>query len=237
MANIHPEIKPSGVEDKYLVDLMYMLQRSLQLICTKLDAESAGLNTYLANCYTALMTVRVTDYRGNMTTGESVVDFVVTPVGLSTEALLLWIYEWINAFETLVEQLDGDAAVCDDTDYEDLCYEALITPYQFESGRYDQTTILGNDVTTGGFDGSEDGAPWLTTKIGPVGRPNDRVLADLFYDILNGWETMCEKLDADAVAAPPTDTDYEALCYEATVLMRVENSQGNVLGNSQTRLG
>ena len=235
MANIAPQIKPSGVEDKYLIDLMYMLQYSLQVLCQKLDDDaSLGLATYEDNCYIALMKVRVTDYRGNMTSGEEAVDFIVTPVGLSPEALIQWIYCWINAFETLVEQLDADNA--DSSDYEDLCYEAIITPYQFESGRHDQATILGNDNTSGGFDGSEDGAPWLTTKIGPVGKPNDRVLADLFYDIVNAWETMCEKLDVDGATTPPTDTDYEALCYTATVLMKVENSQGNVLGNTQTRL-
>ena len=82
------------------------------------------------------------------------------------------------------------------------------------------------------------GTPWVVTRIGPTGRPNDRVLCDLLYDILNAWETLCEKIDADATAAaPPAASNYEALWYTATILMRVENSQGNVLGNSQTRLG
>lgn len=234
----YPQIKPSAVTDKYLIDLMYMLQASMHGVCTKLDAEAAGLDTYLANCYSALFHVRLFDYRANMTTDETTVDHVVEPAGgLSTAAFIEWIYDWINAFETLCEQLDGDAAIADDTDYESLCYHALILPYMFESGRYNQTTILGNDNTSGGITGVDTGGtPWLLTKIGPVGKPNDRVICDLFYDMLNAWGTLLVKIDADAdAAAPPADNDYAALWYTATILMRVENSAGNSLGNAETR--
>lgn len=233
MANIHPEIKPNAVQDKYLIDLMYMLQASLKGLCTKLDADAGvPLTTYLANCYTALMHTRITDYRGNMSSGEEVIDHIITPQGLAPSALIQWIYDWVNAFETLTEQLDTD--VLTDSNYESLCYYACILPYMFESGRYDQTTMLGNDNISGGFSATPDAyAPWLAVKIGPVGKPHDKILCDLFYDLINAWETLCEKLDADGTV---TDTDYEALWYTATVLMRVENCQGNVLGNDQTRL-
>lgn len=239
MANIHPEIKPNGVSDKYLIDLMYMLQYSMEKLCAYLDADTGAgviLTTYEANCYTALFHTQVWDYRGNKTPNVTTVDHIITPGGgLSTAALIQWIYDWINAFETLVEQIDADALTA--SDYEDLCYEAIILPYIFESGRYGQQTILGNTVATGGFTSMKDtaGAPWLVTRIGPTGRPNDRVLCDLFYDILNAWETLCEKLDA--ADAKVNSADYEDKWYIATVLMRVENSQGNVLGNAQTRLG
>jgi len=241
MANIHPDIKPNGVDDKYLIDLMYMLQQSMYGLCLKLDAEGTGLTTYVANCYTAIFHTQVWDYRGNKTQNVTYCEHIIMPSGgLPSAALIQWLYDYVNGFETLCEQLDSDAGITDDNDYEDLCYEALVLPYIFESGRYGQTTILGNTVATGGFTTMLDtaGTPWLVTRIGPTGRPNDRILCDLFYDILNAWETLCEKIDADATAvAPPAASNYEALWYTATVLMRVENSQGNVLGNSQTRLG
>jgi len=239
MANIHPDIKPNGVDDKYLIDLMYMLQQSMYGLCLKLDNDATvPLTTYVENCYTPIFHTQVWDYRGNKTQNVTTLDHIIMPSGgLSNAALIQWIYDYINAFETLAEQCDTDGL--NSSDYEDNCYEALILPYIFESGRYDQTTILGNTVSTGGFTTMLDtaGTPWLVTRIGPTGRPNDRILCDLFYDILNAWETLCEQLDTDAATTPPTDTDYEALWYTATVLMRVENSQGNVLGNSQTRLG
>lgn len=241
MANINAQIRPGGVDDKYVIDLMYMLQQSMYGLCLKLDAEGSGLTTYVANCYTAIFHTEVWDYRGNKTQNVTAVDHIVTPAGLTTAALIQWLYDWINSFETLCEQLDGDGGITDDANYEDLCYEALVLPYIFESGRYDQAaTILGNTVSTGGFTTMLDsaGTPWMVTKIGPTGRPSDRVLCDLLYDIINAWETLCEKIDADATtAAPPAASNYEALWFTATVLMRVENSQGSVLGNTQTRLG
>lgn len=235
MANIHPEIKPNGVSDKYLIDLMYMLQQSMYGLCLKLDNDGGvPLTTYVANCYTALFHTEVWDYIGNKTQNVTTVDYIINPGGgLSTQALLQWIYDWVNAFETLTEQLDTD--VLTDNDFEELGYWTCVLPYMFESGRYGQTTILGNDCITGGFSATPDKfGPWICTKIGPTGKPADNVLCDLFYDFINGWETMCEQLDADGTV---TDTTYEALWYTATVLMKVENSQGNVLGNAQTRLG
>lgn len=243
MANIHPEISPRGVSDKYLIDLMCALQRSVYGVCAKLDAEGTGLTTYKANCYNAIFHHVIEDYAGNRTTNPTNVDYLITPAsGLPAAALNQWLFDYANALETLTEQLDTDAGITDDANYEDLCYEAIVFPYQFESKT---GTIIGNDNSSGGFSatpaaGSWDDAdePWICTKIGPIGKPNDRVLADLLYDFVNAWETLCEKIDADATAgAPPAASNYEALWYTATVLLKVENSGGNVLGNAQTRLG
>lgn len=237
MANIHPEIKPNAVMDKYLIDLMYMLQQSVYGLCLKLDAEGTGNTNYVALCYTAIFREQVWDYRGNKTQNVSVCDYIVMPSGgLPAGALCQWLYDYANAFETLTEKLDADAGITDDNDYESLCYHAILLPYQFE----DKTgTIIGNDSSSGGFSTSPDSgaAPWLLTKIGPIGKPNDRILCDLCYDMINAWETLCEKIDADGAAAPPAATNYEALWYTATVLMKVENSSGSLLGNAQTRLG
>lgn len=233
------EIHPGGVSDKYLIDLMYMLQQSMYGLCLKLDSDATvPLTTYVANCYTAPFREQVWDYRGNKTQDVTTVDHIIMPSGgLPAGVLNQWLYDYVNAFETLAEQLDTD--VLTDSDYESLCYHAIVFPYRFE----DKTgvTILGNDNSSGGFSATpaagswEDGsAPWICVKIGPTGKPSDRVLVDLFYDLINAWETLCEKIDADATV---TDTNYEALWYTATVLIRVANSQGNVLGNAQTRLG
>jgi hypothetical protein len=60
---------------------------------------------------------------------------------------------------------------------------------------------------------------------------NQDQLIDLLYQIVNAIETLTEQLDADGTV---TDTNYEALWFTATVTMRVENSQGNVVGNTIT---
>jgi len=228
----YADISPAGVSDKYLIDLMYMLQQSMYGLCLKLDNDATvPLTTYVANCYTAIFREEVWDYRGNKTQNVTNVDHIITPAGgLSSAALCQWLYDYANAFETLAEQLDTD--VLTDSNYESLCYYACILPYMFE----DKTgTIIGNDNTSGGFSTTPDGAaPWIATKIGPTAKPNDRILCDLFYDFLNAWETLCEKLDLDGTV---TDVNYEALWYTATVLMKVANSADSVLGNAQTRLG
>jgi hypothetical protein len=46
--------------------------------------------------------------------------------------------------------------------------------------------------------------------------------------MVDSWETFTEKLDTDAL---PSGSDYESLWFTATVLMRVENSSGSVVGN------
>ena len=233
MANISADITPRGVSDKYLIDLMYMLQQSMYGLCLKLDNDGGvPLTTYVANCYTAIFHHCIYDYRGNKTQNVTTVDHIITPIGgLSSAALNSWLFDYVNAFETLTEQLDTD--VLTDSTYESLGYHACILPYMFENKA---GTIIGNDNTSGGFSTTPDdaGTPWRMVKIGPTGKPSDRVLADLFYDILNAWETMAEQLDADGTV---TDVNYEALWYTATVLMRVENSAGSVLGNAPTRLG
>lgn len=237
----HPEISPGAVSDKYLIDLMYMLQQSMYGLCLKLDSDATvPLTTYRANCYTGIFHHQIWDYRGNKTQDVTTVDHIISPAGgLSNAALCQWLFDYANAFETLAEQCDTDGL--NSSTYEANCYHACIFPYMFESK---DGTIIGNDNSSGGLTATpaagswDDGAaPWICTKIGPIARPNDRVLCDLLYDFINGWETLCEQLDTDGATTPPTDTDYEALWYTATVLMRVANSAGSVLGNAQTRLG
>jgi hypothetical protein len=60
---------------------------------------------------------------------------------------------------------------------------------------------------------------------------NQDQLIDLLYQIVNAIETLTEQLDADGTV---TDTNYEALWFTAKVTMHVQNSQGNVVGNTIT---
>jgi hypothetical protein len=60
---------------------------------------------------------------------------------------------------------------------------------------------------------------------------NRKELVNLLFAIVHGIETLTKKLDTDAV---PAGANYEALWFTATILMRVENSQGSVVGNDIT---
>ena len=151
MGNIHPDIKPGGMSQKDLVDLMYMIVSSIKGICAKLDDDGGVADTnYEALCYTALLSFIITDSKGNRT-GAHATESSTIPAG---------------------------------------------------------------------------------RIISPVGI-GDAELADLLYQITNMWETMCEKLDADGTV---NDTDYEANCFTATWLFRVEDSKGNLLGPSHSYL-
>lgn len=227
----YADIRPGGLNQRELVDLLYMMVASLKTLCAKLDNDATvTLETYTANCYTAIIKTKIYDSRGNETGDNGAEEHIISPAGLSATALNEVLYQIVNAFETLCEQIDKDNIT--DTDYEDLCYEAIISPYQFEDKK---GNIIGQDNTLGTFLG---GTPYHLYKFGPSGVPDDRHLIDFLYDYMNAWETLCEKLDADAVtAAPPTDQDYEELCYEAIFVLMVENSEGNMLGNTQIRLG
>jgi len=233
MASVYADIGPGGVDDRLVIDLMYMLQSSLQGLCQKLDDDATvAMADYEDNCYTAIFNVQVEDYRGAWVEADDPSHIVFPGGGLPSAALIQWLFDYVNAFETLAEQLDADNI--DTSTYEANAYYACILPFMFEDSK---GTIIGNDNTSGDFSTTPDtgGPPWNLVKIGPIGKPDDRVLADLFYAIINGWETMLEQLDVDGATTPPTDTDYEALWYTATILMKIENSQGNVIGNDNTR--
>ena len=53
-------------------------------------------------------------------------------------------------------------------------------------------------------------------------------LIDLLYNMVDAIETLTEQLDADGTV---TDTNYEALWYTANVTVKIESSEGNLLGN------
>ena len=216
MANIHPDIKPNGLGQKEHVSLVVMLLRSLQGIAAKLDNDGGVTDTtYEANAITALINLSATDHIGNRfsngaTMSSTLEDHhIIDPMGRSDPALLAFLYQFTNAFETLCEQLDLDAGITATT-FEANAFTAMFL-HIIENEKGNQ---LGN------------GTAYYFRPGGVM--PQDE-LVDWFYNAINAIETLTEQLDADGDV---TDVNYEALWFTAIILMRVENSQGNVLGNT-----
>lgn len=207
MGNVHPDIKPNGMNQKDLVDLLYMYLNSIETLTEQLDADGGVTDTdYEANCYTAMFDILVEDSIGSRigATGR----YIVRPTGISDAALLELLYEIFNALETLTEQLDLDAGITA-TNYEALCYTAIILK--------NVTNQVGNTLGNG-----------TSYYFRPGGIMNQDHLIDLLYQLIDAWETLCEKLDADGDV---TDTDYEANCFTATITLKVKNSAGSLVGN------
>jgi hypothetical protein len=215
MANIEAQIKPTGMSQRNLVDLLYMLASSFKGLCTKLDNDSAVSDTdHVSLCYTALFNGYIEDSRGNSIMNRvSAADdrfFIITPTGIDNKALTEFLYQWFDMFETLTEKLDAGGGVSD-TNYEALCYTALYL-WKIENCK---GSMLGNGTAFYFRNAAE----------------NRKELVNLLYAIVDSWETLAEKLDADGTV---NNTNYEALWFTATILMRVENSLGNVVGNTIT---
>lgn len=217
MGNIEAQIKPTGMSQRNLVDLLYMIVYSIQGICAKLDLSNLTDTTYEALCYTAIFNGSIEDSRGNYIMNRvSTKDdrfFIITPNGLDNKALLECLYQVFDMMETMTEQIDADAAPPSSVTYEALCYTALYL-WIIENCKGSQ---LGNETAFYFRNAAE----------------NRKELVNLLYAIVDSIETLTEKLDTDAL---PSGTDYEALWFTATILMRVENSQGSVVGNDYTQI-
>ncbi len=218
MSNVSVEIKPNGLNQRNLVDLLYAVIYSIKGICAKLDDDDTTDDTYEDDVYTAIFNGNIENSLGGqlinepLTTGVLTKNdrfFVMTPTGMSEGALLECLYQIFDMFETLTEQLDADDATT--SNYEALIYTAIFL-WKVENCKGD---ALGNGTTyyfrPGGSYGPE--------------------LVDLLYAIVDALETLTEKLDTDAA---PAGSDYEALWYTATILGRIENSKGSVVGNDPT---
>jgi hypothetical protein len=221
MANYEAQIKPGGLSQRNLVDLLYMIVAAIKGICAKLDDDGGvTATTYESSAFTAIFNGYIEDSRGNSImnrandgSGTYVTDerfFIITPMGISDHDLNECLYQIFDMFETLTEALDTDALT--DSTYEALCYTALWT-WKIENRK---GSTLGNGNTY---------------FFRPGGMHNQDQLIDLLYQIVNAIETLTEQLDADGTV---TDTNYEALWFTAKVTMHVQNSQGNVVGNTIT---
>jgi hypothetical protein len=222
MANIEVQIKPSGLSQRNLVDLLYMIVASIKGICTKLDSDGGvTLETYLANVYTAIFNGSIENSRG-----DKVVNLValsapdrieqaqfqyVTPIGMTDKALVEFLHQIFDMMETLTEQCDTDNL--GDSNYEALCYTALYT-WMVTNAKGD---TLGN--------GNEY---WFT----PQGIKDKKQLIDCLAQIVNSFDVLTKKLDSDGTV---TDTTYHALWDTAIFLLKIEDSKGNLYGNALTK--
>lgn len=206
MADVHADIQPNGLSQTHLVDLFYMLVSSIKGICAKLDADGGvPLTTYEANCYTSIFNIVIEDSKGNRTglTGNH----IVSPQGITDQAIIELLYQIFNAIETLTEQLDTD--VLTDSDYESLCYTAkLLWLVENQVG-----SVLGNGVVY---------------RFTPGGVGDQKEMVNLLYALVDVIETLTEKLDADGAV---TDADYESLWFTNNITLKIENSQGLLVGN------
>lgn len=208
------DIKPTGLNQKDLVDLMYDLTASLRGVAIKLDVDDAVVSTYVSGGITAVFNCAIKDSAGNYLdltqSGESSTvapTYIITPYGLTEEALLEWMYQWVYGLNVLCETLDASAGVALTT-FKANCYTAIMTDKIIN--RRGQSIGSGTDYTFNAVD-----------KRGGK-------LVEWLYDAVNAVETFTEQLDVDGTL---TDTNYEALWFTAQVPLTVENSAGSRVGN------
>jgi len=213
MAAINADIKPTGVNQRDVVDLMYDLTTSLQGLAVKLDADDAAVSTYVSGAITAIFNVVITDTKGNTVnlagTESSTVAplYIINPYGLTNEALLEWMYQWVASLYQICYTLDNSAGVALTT-FIANAYTAIMTDKIVN--RRGQTIGASTTFTFNSVD-KRGGA-----------------FVDWLYDAVNAVETLTEQLDGDATL---TDTNYEALWFTANIPLTVENSAGSRVGN------
>ena len=212
MAAVNADIKPNGVNQRDVVDLLYDLTTSLQGLASKLDADDVVVSTYLSGAVTAVFNVVITDTKGNTVnlagTESSTVAplYIISPNGLTNEALLEWMYQWVASLYAMCVLLDG-SPVAALTTYVANVYTAIMTDRIVN--RRGETAGSGTDFTFNSVD--KDGGQFV----------------DWLYDAVNAIETLTEQLDTDGLG----DTDYEALWFTNNIPLTVENSAGNRVGN------
>jgi hypothetical protein len=213
MGNINPNIKPGGLTQKDLVDYLYMVVYSMDGLCAKLDADASVTDEDYQAVIDALFNCVIEDSLGNYINlagaGSSSLEecVMIAPTGIGSQDLIRLLFQIYNAMETLTEKLDADGGVTDTT-HEALCYTAcFLHMVENEKG-----TILGNGNTF---------------YFRPGGQTQETDLVNALYEIANGWETLCEQLDAGGGVS---DTNYEALWFTATYLLLIEDSKGNTIG-------
>jgi hypothetical protein len=215
MANSEAQIKPNGLSQRNLVDLLYMIVAAIQGICIKLDAD-AGVNhtTHLANCFTAKFNGKIADSRGdrimNYIASQDRYFQEIKPAGISDSGLNSLLYQIFDMMNTLTKQLDSEGL--GDSNYNALVYVAIYL--------WMVTNQQGNTLGNGN-----------TYWFNPQGVMDQRHLIDCLAAIVNSITVLTQKLDADATV---TDTNYTALWYTAVILMQIQDCHGNLYGNAST---
>lgn len=203
-------ITPNGMKTADELDLLYGIITSIQGIAAKLDDDGTVTDTnYEALCYTAICNCFIYDSRGNKAGQKLSTDlenFVIAgPNSIGEKERIAILYQIFNMWETLLEKCDADHT---DTDYEELWYEATFLWRVMDH----RGNILGNS----------------NYLFRPGGGGDYRELIGLYYAILASIEGVTAKLDDDTAVA---DTNYEALWYTATNLVKVTNPAGLTKGN------
>lgn len=123
-------ISPGNVTDAALNALMYQITFSIYTLATLLDTTVLTLNTYASGGYTAIMTQRIENAKGNMIGAGT--DFTFKPGGMFNQKQLVeFLYNCFNSIYVLTHAgttvgCDSDATLTD-VDYEALCYTAICT--------------------------------------------------------------------------------------------------------------
>jgi len=220
MAKNCADITPSGLRQRYLVDLLYMIVTSMRGIAAKLDADAAVTDvTYNANIDAVMNLIienstggRVSVVNAESTTLPPLVR--LTPIAFDKARFCDLLYMLYNAWNTLCTQLDADTNPPTSTTYVANCYTAKFL-HMVENS-------LGN--TLGNSAGLVDGTPYYFR----LGSFDQRQVVNLLYNIVDAIETFTEQADTDAA---PADANYEALWFTANITLTVENSQGSRVGN------
>lgn len=214
MAKRVADIVPNGLYQRDLVDLIYQVTTSLKGLCAKLDLDDAVVTTYEATCITAVFNCHIQDSKGHTldlaralssTLPETV---LITPTGIGVRELVEWAYMVGRSLYLLGTALDGSAGV-GTTSYLATMYTATFLT-RIENCK-------GNSIGAG-----------TSYTFGPTSNPDATVLADLMYAVVNCIYQLVTLLDGDATL---TDTDYGSLWYTNNILLTVENTKGQLIGN------
>jgi hypothetical protein len=119
------DIRPNGMDVMTRHLLMYNFTNAFETLCEKLDADAGVTDeTYEANCFTAKFLHMIRDPRGVTDLGNG--SYYFSPSAGNTSEYIEWLYNTVDALETLAEQLDADGTV-NDTDYEANSFTTYIT--------------------------------------------------------------------------------------------------------------
>lgn len=141
----------------------------------------------------------------------------ITPKGLIDGDLVDALRYIVGSLTGICTKLDVDGTIPSAT-YVANCITAIFNVVI--------TDTLGNRSGQGIAESSSIAPTYI---IGP-GRIDDQSLNALMFQIFNSFETLTEQLDTQAL----TLNNYEATSYTATMLQRVEDKFGNILGNGTT---